>query len=146
MRLLMHRFPWLLSITPVWSFFAPIPGTHDYHLMFRAILKNKEITDWREAPSLQEKRRVYTFFWNPQKKLQKSLNDLVQELLMFSQAANYESQIHLSIPYLHILNYVSSFPFDTKTEKIQFMILSSSRMSEHKVVFVSSNHRLPEST
>ena len=140
---LMQRVPWLLSITPTWSFFAPIPGMHDYHLMFRTTSKQGEVTDWREVQSLKNKRKPHTFLWNPDKKFLKSLNDLVQGLLAFSRGANHESQIHLSIPYLHLLNYISTLSFDTTAEKVQFMILSSSRMSEHKVLFVSSNHRIP---
>lgn len=145
-RAYMKQVPWLLNITPTWSFFAPIPGMHDYHLMFRTISKDGLVTDWQEVQSVKDKRRACTFLWNPEKKFLKSLMDLVQELLIFSQAANYESQIHLSIPYLHLLNYVSCTHFSTPTEKMQFMILSSSRMSDYTVVFVSSHHRIPGQT
>lgn len=143
-RAQMQRVPWLLNITPTWSFFAPIPGMHDYQLLFRAMSKHGQVTDWQEVQSLKDKRKAYTFLWNPEKKFLKSLMDLVQELLIFSRAANHESQIHLSIPYLHLLNYVSAMRFDTTAEKVQFMILSSSRMSDYRVVFVSGHHRIPE--
>lgn len=143
-RTQMQRVPCLLNIIPTWSFFAPIPGMHDYHLMFRTIEKHGQVTDWQEALPLKDKKEGYTFFWNPEKKYPKSLMDLVQQLLMSSRAANHESQIYLSIPYLHLLNYVSAAHFDAAAEKVQFMILSSSRMSDYRVVFVSSSHRLPK--
>jgi len=139
---LLERFSVLMSFVPTWSFFAPTPGMHDYHLLYRGISEEGAVQEWQQAHSIKEKRGLCSFVWHPNKKFLKALMDLVQELTRFSIAVNDKKQIYLSIPYLHILNYVTFLNHDESVKKVQFMILSSSRMYDYNVEFVSSTHLL----
>ena len=61
----------IFSLIPNWSFFAPRPGTSDYHLVFRDSDESGEWSRWREIP-LNEKRTLWGAIWNPQKRLTRS--------------------------------------------------------------------------
>lgn len=136
----LDRFPLFMSFIPSWGFFAPTPGMFDYYLLYRGITENEEVQDWQEAFTIKEKRSRAAFLWNPEKKSLKTMMDMSLELIKFSVATNEEHQICLSLPYLHMLNFVTSFKHDPSIKKIQFMILSGSRLSEYEVQFVSSVH------
>ena len=139
---ILDRFPILMSLIPSWSFFAPIPGMHDYHLLYREIDDQEQVQDWKEAFSIEEKRNLLAFIWHPEKKRLKALIDMVQDLIRFCTISNEETQICLAIPYLHILNYISALKYEKNTTKIQFMILGWSRLQDYKVEFVSNTHPL----
>ena len=36
-----------LSLLPSWSFFAPIPGTSDYRIIFRDFSEDKSLGSWK---------------------------------------------------------------------------------------------------
>ncbi|HSX38726.1 MAG TPA: hypothetical protein VLE95_07870 [Chlamydiales bacterium] len=139
---MLERFPVVMSFIPTWSFFAPTPGMHDYHLLYRGINDNGEVQDWREAYPIKEKRGRFSFIWHPDKKFLKSLMDLVHELIRFSIVSDDKKQICISVPYLHILNYVTFLASEKSIKKVQFMILSSSRLYDYNVEFLSSAHSL----
>jgi hypothetical protein len=136
----LERCPGLMSFIPIWSFFAPTPGMHDYHLMYRTIDDEGQIQDWKAAYTLGDKRRLCAFLWHPEKKFSKSLMDLVQDLSQSSILFKDKKQICLSIPYLHILNYISSLQHEKSEKTVQFMVLSNSRLHNYDVVFMSEPH------
>lgn len=134
------RFSTFMSFIPNWSFFAPTPGMYDYHLLYRGVNHSGEVLDWVEALSVKDKRGPFAFIWHPDKKILKTIIDLTQELVRFSVLVNDNKQICLSIPYLHILNYISSLQHESSIKKVQFMILSSSKLFDYNVEFLSSTH------
>lgn len=126
------RFGWMLRLTrfdvvhilPKWTFFAPNPGCTDYHLLYRDSVDDI-LTEWIELPLVQE-RSVLAALWNPRKRVCKCLLDLTQVLVTsYSASPEQEKAIVLSLPYLLILNYVSSLESSTRSKARQFMILQS---------------------
>ena len=138
----LNRFPLLMQFVPTWSFFAPLPSIHDYHLLCRCFSSDGKAQDWREVYRVKERRPFYSFFWNPDKKVSKSFIDLVIGLIKLSNDVKDWNQISISLPYLHILNYINSFNHDHSMESIQFMILSDSQLFEYEVAFLSQRHPL----
>lgn len=136
----LNRFPVLMTLIPTWSFFAPTPGMSDYYLLYREINDKDEVQDWKEVTPLQDKRSPFAFVWNPDKKYLKTLIDMVQQLIKLSVAYNEEKQICLTVPYLHILNSVTSLEHGSSAKKVQFLIMGGSRLCEYTVEFVSSVH------
>lgn len=124
---------------PRWSFFAPIPCTHDYHLLFRYFQENGTLSSWKSAHCLTQ-RPFYSFLWNPKKRQTKAVFDAILELLKFAQKEKDKRQICVSLPYLQLLNYVNSLSLEYKAQKIQFTILSHSQTSDYEVAFISEPH------
>jgi hypothetical protein len=138
----LSRFPTLRHFVPAWSFFAPTPGMHDYTIMYRRSNYNDEVEDWITEFTPSEKRSRGCFLWNPEKRFAKALLDIIQDLMNISNTTKNEKQILLSVPYLQILNYISAQAKSESAKKIQFMILTSSRISDYKVIFTSEFHPL----
>ena len=66
----------VLGAVPSWNFFAPNPGTTDYHLLYRDRLDSGEISDWREAP-IDKESTLLKAIWNPGKRKSKVLADVI---------------------------------------------------------------------
>lgn len=133
----------IFSLIPNWSFFAPRPGTSDYHLLFRDIHANGTPCKWQEIP-LAEERTLFGAVWNPQKRRTKTLSDVVRGLLQMAQDTSIKD-FSLTLPYLAILNYISSLPRSTSCAETQFMILKSEGFfsdQNPKFLFLSNLHRV----
>jgi hypothetical protein len=132
-----------LSLIPNWSFFAPRPGTFDYHLLFRDAGPPGQFSPWEDIP-LADQRSLLGAIWNPQKRSKKVLSDVVQSLVRLAQDRTMRD-FSLTIPYLAILNYVSSGPHQSAASHTQFMILRSDGFFSRKdpeFLFCSSTHAL----
>src|ERR1043165_8847499 len=68
------------ALVPAWSFFAPNPGTTDLHLLYRDKLLDGNITLWRQVRLHSSFERC---FWNPDKRLQKGIADMGNDLHRF---------------------------------------------------------------
>ena len=133
----------MFSLIPNWSFFAPRPGTFDYHLVFRDLGSAGEFSKWQEIP-LAEERTLWGAMWNPEKRSKKVLSDVVQSLVRLAQDKSIRDY-SLAIPYLVILNYISSFPRKMATLQTQFMILRSDgffSQQDPQFIFRSNMHML----
>jgi hypothetical protein len=133
----------IFSLIPNWSFFAPRPGTSDYHLLFRDVDSCGGCSRWREL-SLSDDRTLLGAIWNAQKRNRKVLSDVVRGLVRLAQDKT-RKDFSLTLPYLAILNYVSSLPRAERSSNTQFMILMSHGFisdKEPQFVFVSNVHRL----
>jgi hypothetical protein len=69
-----------LSLVPNWRFFAPNPGIHDSHLLYRTLSAGDETSEWLQLP-LHQKRTVWQAVWFPDRRLGKSIFDVGDELL-----------------------------------------------------------------
>lgn len=131
------------SLLPRWTFFAPNPGVTDFHLLYRDRLENGVFGHWKEIP-LTEKRSIRKALWNPEKRNSKLLTDSVRGLIRISGL--YSSRGYkTTLPYLVILNFVSSLPRWNLTNGTQFLIMESFGFYSGKtprVVFRSEIHRL----
>jgi hypothetical protein len=131
------------SLIPNWSFFAPRPGTSDYHLLFRDLTSSGEPGKWKEIP-LADERTLWGAIWNPTKRRTKTLSDVVRGLLRIAQDSSLKDY-SLTLPYLAILNYISSIPRSDSPCQTQFMILKSDGFFSDKdpeFLFMSNIHRL----
>lgn len=134
------KFPLLSNFLPSWSFFAPIPYKLDYFLFYRFIYEDNCTSEWQQANEVLEKRPYYSFLWNPQNRFLKGFIDSISDLIKHSQATQMKDEICVSIPYLHLLNFVHSFPKDPSTSKIQFMVINQSKIYKPKLLFLSETH------
>lgn len=143
-----NHFPIFIQFIPTWSFFAPIPNMFDYHLLYRKISDSGKVQEWEEVYSAEDQRPIYCSVWNPEKRFSKAFLDLAIDLVRFSCKIQDNKQICTSIPYLHILNYLDSFCRQKQSNsgqnigKIQFIILTNSRLYNYEVAFLSEVHFL----
>ncbi|MFC4493859.1 hypothetical protein ACFPA8_06890 [Streptomyces ovatisporus] len=73
-----------LSVVPNWRFFAPNPGVHDSHLLYRTLSVDDETSEWIQLP-LNPERTLLQAFWFPDRRLGKSIFDVGDELVRFLQ-------------------------------------------------------------
>jgi hypothetical protein len=129
------------SLLPRWSFFAPHPGTFDYHLWYRDLLSNNTFAAWREVLPAG-KRTIGSALWNPEKRCYKALSDTVDSLVQLRKS-DPKPSLTLTMPYLTILNYVASRHHDPQATATQFMILRTEGFladSKPRLVFRSGWH------
>ena len=115
----------VFHLLPRWTFFAPNPGTSDYHFVFRLMDVNNNVSSFTEIP-LYGNRNFLSAFWNSNKRVKKALADLVMDLnrQCVSKEIN-EENIKISFSYIALLNFLSNVPKSTNTKSIQFAILKS---------------------
>jgi hypothetical protein len=141
----MHRIlnnsivSWLV---PVWTFFAPNPGTRSYHLLYRDLAASGEIGDWHQV-QMERRSQLVCALWNPAKTVHKALMDLVNELALIIQATPQDKKqsIQLSIPYLTVASHVSAIPRMANPLATQFLLLQSTP-EEDQVYYLSGFHQL----
>ena len=112
----------LLALVPEWRFFAPIPGQHDYHVLYRDEFVDGSVTDWTELPLVSD-RRWWNIAWNPGKRGNKALFDAVSEFAVHVGAG--DKSVEISIPFLTLLNYISSVARPVVPQYTQFLLMSS---------------------
>jgi hypothetical protein len=136
---LVHQldYPWAKGITghdlfrllPRWTFFAPNPGTSDYHLVFRERNGAGDVSPFLELP--MHARGRWAFAINPDKRVKKALMDFSIMLNQHCASDDYdENNIRLTFSYLGILNLLSRIPLDPATNSIQFGVLVSDGFTE----------------
>jgi hypothetical protein len=135
----------LFMLLPRWTFFAPMPGMSDYHLLYRDQLEDDRLSDWVEIP-ITEERKLYSFIWNPEKKSKKILSDVVASLVEFSQMGVREGPVlMLSLPYLILLNVVVHHDQKRVGIKRQFIVVEKFRQDGNptiRVLLTSAFHPL----
>jgi hypothetical protein len=133
-------------LLPRWTFFAPNPGTADYHLLYQDVAADGSCSSWVEAP-LTDQRRISHLLWNPGKRRSKVLADFAQSLCCTaSETDAFESAVLMSTPYLCIMHYLlRHFPPGGNARMRHFMIVLSDghRGSSPKVVFVAPQCLVP---
>jgi hypothetical protein len=119
---------------PNWTFFAPNPGTSDYHLIYR-INNNDEDENWKEIPIIQN-RSFFHFFLNVEKRKLKTLIDCIHGIISVNNnnikyklsEENSTKSLCISVSYLLLLNAVETemkkAGFQKNTE-FQFAIVES---------------------
>src|SRR5262245_32164437 len=88
---------------PRWNFFAPVPGTKDFHVVWRA-WSERHPGAWHDMPEMTPQRRLTNAVWNPDKFARKATIDLALELLQVSkpiaEAHGDARAITLTVPYI----------------------------------------------
>jgi hypothetical protein len=133
-----------LSLLPAWSFFAPTPGTRDYHWLFRDRLSDGTLTPWTELTTVAY-RPILTSLINPNKRATKTLLDIAGELSSPASTEGGFEATMLSLSYLLLLHSLSLVQHTTRSRQTQFMIMASSGTVVDlppSVIFVSAFHNL----
>ena len=113
-------------LIPKWTFFAPSPGNTDYHLYYRDITHDGEISEWTVAISPHD-RGLFSAVWNPQKRVRKAQSDMVHSLVRLpDEQKDNIYLIYSSLPYLLLLNMVTNMPCGPSVKSRQFMVMESS--------------------
>ena len=130
-----------LSLVPEWKFFSR-PPQHDYHLLYRDVALDGCVSGWKEV-SVAEPRAWWNFLWNPGRRARKAFFDAITEAARYCHAQC--SGVEASVPYLTLLNYISSLPREFPAEFTQFAVLMSPTtgpLQEPRLLFSSAAHRL----
>ena len=131
----------LMSFIPKWNFFAPIPGMHDFYLLYREGYDLDQFSDWKESKFYNLDKNWFSFIWNPNKRGKKILFDLSSSLLLEkTDTPENLFKVKLSIPYLLILNYLSHncSPF---AKYLQFTIgRTQNDHTKTEIMFMSDIH------
>jgi hypothetical protein len=132
-----------VGVFPGFSFFAPIPGGHDYFLLWRGV-RGGLPGDWRE-PRLLRRRTWRSAVWNPEKRVRKAVIDLAGALAHEVAVQTQRDIVMLSVPYLLILQHVSSLGRAAGADAVQFAILTaagSDRERKIDLLVSSAVHRV----
>lgn len=136
-----------LWLIPIWHFFAPNPGTTDYKVMVRDWAIGGTPGAWLEVVSASAQRNskwTRILFWNPGKRLNKTLVDLAGHLKLTLQTYEPEEldAIQVSFPYLAILCHINRLPRSKLVEETQFMLLEKGGQAVPALILVSARHRV----
>lgn len=137
----------LFRMIPVWTFFAPDPGTSDYHLLSRTRCVDGTITPFREIP-LGSRRKIGHLFFNPTQRLQKALSDHARAIAMHISTdltETNQANIRLTVSYISLLHYCIGLGSEPGSCTVQFMILESFghlELEDPQLVLNSEFHRL----
>jgi len=129
---------------PRWTFFAPVPGTTDFHVVWRAWEKDSP-GPWREMIAMTPQRRPIDVLWNPSKFSRKATIDIALELLQESIILNDQGDSNaaiLTVPYILLAQRTSReaslYPM---IEHFQFAIVADSLAEPSaRPAFVSRVH------
>jgi hypothetical protein len=129
----------MFRLLPVWTFFAPNPGTSDLHLLFRIGGSRNGIQGWQELPHI-DRERFYRLIWNPERRKMKALKDCLrimgsmtrdfargrEDIYSEEFSTELSKRLCFSVPYLIILNtVVRKVNCLQEDVKIQFAIAES---------------------
>ena len=137
----------MFALIPAWTFFAPTPGVHDLHLLYRDRAADGTERTVSYVPTIPV-RRWFHVIWNPGKYHNKIVSDcsdsLLEELHLLRKNAKEPRIILLSTPYLMLLNTVMHKPPSEDAVARQFIIAQNNQCvwrRERQILFISEFHR-----
>jgi len=139
----------VLTLIPLWTFFAPNPGTKDYHLLYREKDDKGTRSDWFEV-EMNAGRSFWSFLWNPAKRRNKILSDVIQSLIdIMPEVKTNPNSIMVTLSYLLVLNFVGSLD-NNSSDSIsrQFMLAESEGFVENvhpALILLSPEHPVTRS-
>ena len=132
----------LFSLIPIWTFFAPNPGTTDYHLLYRDRSIDGSLSPWREMEGPQA--GAGKALWNPHKRVRKSVHDMCTSLEKMSyKYPDIGKWLMLQVPYIALLMHVCSMPVSSLTARRQFLVCRTRGVppaGKPEIVFISLLH------
>jgi hypothetical protein len=146
------RFPWwsrisrfdALNLLPRWSFFAPNPGRHDFHVVYRDWVDDQP-GPWMQLAATNVDTR-WRWLWNPSRYTNKAISDLANGLYQARQLSAEEPwTVMLSSSYISLLHMVMAQPPTTlETYRRQFAIVRTHGFGtgrQLEIAFASEVHR-----
>jgi hypothetical protein len=135
----------VFGLIPVWTFFAPNPGMTDYYLLYRDRLPGGSFDNWRKVELKPSENSVRLALWNPMKRKHKAVSDIVSALIRLANHQDNEGLI-ATVPYILVLNFITSRPHSLGTTGTQFMVLEhdgfSGEPERSRVLVMSAVHRI----
>jgi hypothetical protein len=131
-----------LGLVPDWRFFAPHPPQFDYALLYRDHLPGGIVTPWTDV-RIVESRRPWNAVWNPDRRTRKAFFDLTTDMALH-QAQVRTEDMHLTVPYLMLLNHVSALPRTVPATGTQFavMVVPPAADQDADMLFLSNVHEV----
>jgi hypothetical protein len=108
------------ALIPVWTFFAPNPGTRDVRLLWRERYSDGTLSAWRETTPPDP--GPWKGLWNPHKRARKAVTDACPSVLRRVGSHPDSPLTVISVPYLMITNHVCSLPGAPMARARQFLI------------------------
>jgi hypothetical protein len=143
-----ERFPRLeaLGLVPHWNFFAPRPGVHDIHLLFRDVAPDGSTGGLAYVPMIGP-RRWYHVLWHPDKYRSKVVSDISASIQAVCREA-HESEsdprvVMLTQSYLLALHLAMRMPREEPAQARQFVLARRRALdeeAEQQIVFLSEYH------
>jgi len=134
-----------LQLLPLWNFFAPHPGVHDYYLLYREESESGELGSWHLVHPTQS-RSWTSCLWNPDKLGHKTLSDLTQILAGYQDSSLREGPSRmLTLPYLVCLNVITDARPHSRASVRQFVLARKRGLvsgDELLPILVSDLHRV----
>lgn len=131
------------GLIPLWTFFAPNPGTNDTHFLYR------DVDGWGNPGAWVDVSKSFcrgSRVWNPKRRVLKGITDLNRFYVPYSKEDNHLSrQVLVSFPYILLLHFIDRLPRMKIVAYRQFALASSpseNLRSSAALSFVSSVHRL----
>lgn len=135
------------GVIPNYSFFAPLPLTSDYRIIYRVTSQEKGHDSFKEVCIYQFK-HWYQFIFNPFKYYNKGLIDLCVGLVKEYNNLEQDSKnfIQISSNYISILNVViDNLKLYENTNEVEFGIVVTKdkrETRESSIVFRSFKHKI----
>ena len=133
----------LLHLLPRWTFFAPNPGTSDYHLVFRVMDAAGTVSPFEEI-YLQNRNHALEAIWNPRKRVHKCMVDLAMDLSRLTSLPEInDNNVQLTLSYVGLLNFLRGAARPPGTKLVQYALLKSEGFSDKEmpqVIIVSAFH------
>ena len=130
-------------VIPRWTFFAPNPGTKDYHLVVRDRRGDGSTTGWKSVP-VYSPRPGLAWLWHPQKRSSKVMNDAIQSMkFLLKQGETGATGLPFTMPYLLLLRYAAhAVPPEPGAAEFQIAIIESTGHDNRKLEcsFLSGFH------
>jgi hypothetical protein len=136
----------LFDVVPAWTFFAPVPVSHDLALVVRCLHREGQTwSDWKVISQPARHSPILRTVWNPRSRIPKILHDFSQEIAAIRRIES-EPEAALSIPYLCLLGYARSQVDLSHADCLQFGIIEyverESRADIQGFVVLSGFHKL----
>lgn len=146
------RFRWwssvarfdVFSLVPRWTFFAPNPGRHDYHVVYREWTAESS-GEWSEVPAPEIDLKL-RWFWNPHRYPSKGISDVTAALASnVRRSYDIPVAVTLSAPYISLLHLVMAQPSAGESgDRRQFAIVRTNGFGCERdldIAFLSEVHR-----
>ena len=134
-----------LILLPRWTFFAPNPGRHAFHLVYRDFTLDQP-GGWKELV-VSDDDLSWRWFWHPARYPSKGLNDLFNFLFQSVQSYPEDPQlVMLSTPYISLLKLVMTQPgISSECSQRQFAVVATRGFQEDRILeirYISGVHRV----
>lgn len=114
---------------PNWRFFAPEPCTHDFRVLHRTLAKDGTQSHWQETYTVAP-RRMSHMFWFPERRRDKGMNDICNELVRSLQDPELDLS---STPAYRVLRDYVQVTLAAETDSFrgfQFLVVADSGYDE----------------